>query len=244
MRAAGLSRTPLYIVCSPRPRVGRTLLARLLVDYFRMEGRPVAAFDFETEPPGLADFLPGYTTRAEVADIEGQMQLFDRLIMPDGTGKVVDLAPESFEQFFWVIRRIGFIDDARRRGIEPIALFVADPDRASERAYAGLQSRVPDMVLVPVYNEAIARGQRARKNFPLSRAVSVPLQIPALAPLLYRYMEKPPFSFADFRSTPPQDIPLNIYMELHRWMRRVFVEFRELELRFLLDDVQLLLRGA
>ncbi len=233
-----IRRMPLYIVCSPRPRVGKTLVARLLVDFFLLEGRPVAAFDFAADEPSLLDYLPGYTTRADITGIQGQMALFDRLMVDDKMAKVVDLAPASFVQFFSVLRHIGFVDDARRRGIEPVALFIADPDRAAAQAYAGLQSRLPEMILVPVYNEAVARGQRARENFPLSRAVSVPIQIPALMPLLHRYIEKPPFSFADFRSTPPGNIPLDVYMELHRWMRRAFVEFRELELRLLLDDVQ------
>ena len=30
---------PLYIVASPRPRVGKTLIARLLVEFFRDNGR-------------------------------------------------------------------------------------------------------------------------------------------------------------------------------------------------------------
>jgi hypothetical protein len=106
-----------------------------------------------------------------------------------------------------------------------------------QRAYADLQARLPDMLLVPVYNEAFVQAQRLRQNYPLSNAVS--LQIPALAPLFHRYMQEPPFSFADFRSTPPEAIPLETYLELLRWMRRVFVEFRELELRLLLDDVRL-----
>ena len=233
-----IRRAPLFIVCSPRPRVGKTLLARLLVDFFLMEGRPVAAFDFPAEEPSLADYMPGYTTKADVTDIRGQMALFDRLMVDDKMAKVVDLAPAAFEQFFSVLREIGFVYDARRRGIEPVALFITDPHRASAQAYAGLQSSLPEMVLVPVYNEAITKGQRGRENFPLSRADSIPIQIPALMPLLHRYIEKPPFSFADFRSTPPGDIPLDTYMELHRWMRRAFVEFRELELRLLLDDVQ------
>jgi hypothetical protein len=240
-----IHRTPLYIVCSPRAQVGRTLVARLLVDYFLLEGRNAAAFDFEAEAPALIDFLPGYTEKAEVTDIEGQMTLFDRLIVADRMPKVVDLAPAAFRQFFSVMRQIGFIDDARGRGIEPVALFMAAPDAVSARAYAGLRGQLPEMVLVPVYNEAVARGQRARENYPLARAAAVPIRIPTLVPWLYRYLEKPPFSFADFRSTPPQEIPLDIYMQLHRWMRRVFVEFRELELRLLLDDVQAsLLRGA
>jgi hypothetical protein len=233
-----IRRTPLYIVCSPRPGVGKTLLARLLVDFFLLEGRSVAAFDFTAEEPSLLQYLPGFTTRADITNIEGQMALFDRLMVNDKIAKVVDLAPACFAQFFSVLHQISFVEDARWRGIEPVALFVTDSHRASAQAYADLQSRLPGLVLVPVYNETVTRDQHARQNFPLSRAVSVPIQIPVLMPLLHRYIEKPPFSFADFRSTPPGNIPLDVYMELHRWMRRVFVEFRELELRLLLDDVQ------
>ncbi len=236
-------RTPVYVVCSPRPRVGKTLLARLLIDFFLLDGRPVTAFDLNTDEPSLLDYVPGYTSTANIADIQGQMALFDRLIVDDKTAKIVDLGPASFDQFFAVMRQIDFVEEARRRSVEPVTLFMVDPDRASVQAYAGLQRRLAEMVLVPVHNEGVARGQGIRDKFPLSRAVSVPMQIPNLMPVLYRYIDKPPFSFADFRSTPPGDIPLDVYMELHRWMRRVFVEFRELELRLLLNDVQSSLLG-
>lgn len=238
MRGRATSRTPLLIVCSPEARVGRTLVARLLLDFFLMEDRPAAGFDFVAEPPALVDFLPDHTTQAHVADIRGQMALFDRLIVPDRIAKVVDLAPASFQQFFSVMAQIGFVEDARRRGIEPVALYIAAPDAVSQRAYAELQRALPDLVLVPVYNEAIGQGHRTRKSYPLSRAASIPIQIPTLAQHFYRYMEKTPFSFAEFRGTPPHDIPLDAYLELLRWMRRVFVEFRELELRLLLNDVR------
>ncbi len=245
MGAGVASRTPLFIVSSPQPQVGRTLVARLLIDFFLMEGRPIAAFDFAPQPPSLIDFLPGQTVRADVTEIGGQMALFDHLIVPDRIAKVVDLAPASFQQFFQVLGQIDFVGDARRRGIEPIVLFIAAPDALSQRAYADLRSRLPEMVLVPVYNEAIAHGHRARKNFPLSRSGSVPMQIPALPQHFYRFLENPPFSFSDFRGSPPEEIPLEAYLELLRWMRRVFVEFRELELRLLLGDVQAsLFRGA
>jgi hypothetical protein len=231
-------RTPLYFVCSPRPRVGKTLVARLLVDFFLLDGRRVAAFDLDVNEPSLLDFLPGYTQPAKIADIQGQMALFDRLILDDTTAKIVDLAPASFEGFFKVMREIDFVVEARRRFVEPVTLFMVDPDRASLQAYVNLQRLLPEMILVPVYNEAVSKGQGTRGRFPLSNAISIPIQIPALMPLLHRYIEQPPFSFADFRGSPPVDIPLEIYMELHRWMRRVFVEFRELELRLLLSDLQ------
>ena len=160
--------------------------------------------------PSFIDFLPDHTVQSNVADIEGQMALFDRLIVPDRTAKVVDLAPASFQQFFSVMAQIDFVDQARRRGIEPVALFMAAPDAVSQRAYAELQRGLPELLLVPVYNEAIAQGKRARQNFPPGRLVSVPIQIPALAPHFYRYLENPPFSFAEFRGTPPRRHPARL----------------------------------
>jgi hypothetical protein len=37
--------TPLFIVASPRPQVGKTFLARLLTDFLRLDGGEAVAFD-------------------------------------------------------------------------------------------------------------------------------------------------------------------------------------------------------
>ena len=39
-----LQQAPLYIVASPRPRVGKTLIARLLIEFFRDNGRALVRF--------------------------------------------------------------------------------------------------------------------------------------------------------------------------------------------------------
>jgi hypothetical protein len=238
------ARTPLYFVCSPQPRVGRTLLARMLVDFFLLDDRPVAAFDFAVDSPRLADFFPPETRAADVATIAGQMAVFDRLILNDGIAKVVDVSPAAFQTFFTVLREIDFIADARARGIKPVALFIATPEVAAQRAYATLQGRLPEMLLVPVYNQGAGQGPKPEK-FPLARADSLPLRIPQLGPALQPFLRQPPFSFFRFRTRAPREIPLQAYLELLRWNRRVFVEFRELELRLLLGEVRAsLLRGA
>src|SRR6202166_3327339 len=72
--------TPLYIICSPQRGVGKTLLARLLTEFYLVDARPVAAFDLADEGPQLADFLPGCTTIADIGDAPGQMALFDQII--------------------------------------------------------------------------------------------------------------------------------------------------------------------
>ena len=83
--------TPLYVVCSSRRGVGKTLLSRLLIEYHDLEGWPVAAFDLADEGPQLADFMPDRTTLADISDIFGQMALFDSLISDSNAIKVIDL---------------------------------------------------------------------------------------------------------------------------------------------------------
>lgn len=46
------------IVALPRPRVGKTLQARLLTDFHLHEGRSVAAYDLNAGERTLAQFLP------------------------------------------------------------------------------------------------------------------------------------------------------------------------------------------
>jgi hypothetical protein len=79
------------IVASPRPRVGKTLLARLLTDFHLQEDRSVAAFDINAGEGTLAQFLPEHVTRSAIDDLRGQMALFDRLMAEDGTPKIVDV---------------------------------------------------------------------------------------------------------------------------------------------------------
>lgn len=228
--------TSVTVICSPRPRLGRTLVARLLTDFFLVNGRDVAAFDLNAEPD-LTQYLPGQAVAAEVGDINGRMALFDRLIAKDGTSKVVDLGSAAFATFFAVAREIDFVGEARRRSIAPVILFMIAPDKSSVDGYAMLQRQFERATLVPVHNEFAGKSQY-RDKFPLTGGASVPLHIPVLAPGLKKYIDKRPFSFADSSTASLLDMPLDIHMELQRWMRRIFVEFRELELRIMLTNLQ------
>src|SRR5437016_8217256 len=152
-------RTTIYIVCSPRPRVGKTLLARLLTEYLLARHREVVAFDLSATEPSLLDYLPKVTETAQISDTFGQMQLMDRLIVNDGVPKVLDLGATAFDGFFQVFEEIGFLKEATRQGVDPIALFVLDKGLASSRAYRTLQRNFPPDALITVNNEAVLYGE-------------------------------------------------------------------------------------
>ena len=156
----------------PRPRVGKTLIARALTEYFCAQSRPVAAFDVNPDEFTLIDHLPAYTAAASLNDTRGEMALFDQLVLEDEVPKVVDLGHQLFERFFAVMQQIDFTAEARRRAIAPMVLFVADPDERARQGYAMLTDRFPDLPLVPVFNESVQRVGAYRATFPADAAAA------------------------------------------------------------------------
>ena len=225
--------TPVFVICSSRPRVGKTLLARAFAESFLSEGRAVAAFDVNPDEFALVDYLPGYTAVATINDTRGEMALFDQLIAVDGVPKIVDLGQVLFDRFFGVLQKIDFVREAGRRSVAPMVLFLADPDQRSRQGYTMLRDRFPDLALVPVFNEAVPGVARGRDGFPPTRQGGAPITIPQLAPVLKAVIERPGFSFAAYgaNATDPTS-------ELYGWTRRVFLQFRELELRLLLTKLK------
>src|ERR1700753_4022792 len=136
-----MSHTPVYIICSPRPLVGKTLTARLLSEFLLLKNGPVTSFDINLKEPSLLDYLPAITETADVIDTYGKMQLMDRLIVDDGLAKVIDLGFHAFDEFFKMTDQIGLLKEAARRNVAPIILFVADIDRSSGRSHEMLRSQ-------------------------------------------------------------------------------------------------------
>jgi hypothetical protein len=234
-----LRSTPLFIVASSRPRVGKTLIARALTEFFCVQRRPVAAFDVNPDGFRLVDCLPAYTAAASINDTRGEMALFDQLVLADGAAKVVDLGHTLFDRFFAVIHEIDFIIATQRRGVTPMVLFVADPDPRARQGYAMLHDRFPRLPLVPVLNEAVPQVARYRGQFPPTRRGGEPVRVPALSPVVRSVVERPGFSFVGYAAR-----TTDTTSELYDWMRRMFVSFRELEVRLLLREIAPQLRHS
>jgi hypothetical protein len=220
-----MSHTPVYIICSPRPLVGKTLIARLLSEFLLLKNGDVASFDINLKEPSLLEYLPKITETADVIDTFGKMQLMDRVIVNDGIAKVIDLGFHAFDEFFKMTEEIGFMKEAARRGVAPIILFVADTDRVSARAYPMLQQQIPASALVTIDNEFTVRGE-----LPVAFARGRVLRIAALPVFLKTYIDRLTFSFTDYLRNEKDSST-----ELHQWIRKNYFSFRELELNLILQ---------
>ena len=216
--------TPVYIVCSPRPLVGKTLVARLLSEFLLLKSGEVTAFDVNLKEPSLLEYLPDITETAEVDDTFGKMALMDRVIINDGVTKVIDLGFHAFDEFFGMTEEIGFVKEAVRRGIAPVVLFIGDTDRVSARGYPMLQRQIPASALVTIDNEHVVRGE-----LPAAFELGKVLRIAALPVFLKTYVDRLSFSFSEYLRHEKDSST-----ELHQWIRRNYLSFRELELSLIL----------
>src|SRR5262249_42363945 len=132
---------PIYVVCSPNRQVGKTMLARLLAEHHAAESRPFAAYDLSDEAPGLADFLTDNVSLPNIREMRDQVRFFDGLIDPDGVPKVIDVSHREFANFFTVVDKVGLFEEAQRRAIEPVILFLVDRSRVAADAYGLLRRR-------------------------------------------------------------------------------------------------------
>jgi hypothetical protein len=228
---------PIYVVCSPRRRVGKTLVARFLTEYHVAEGRTVAAYDLSDERPQLTDYLPHHAAPADIADIRGQMALFDGLIANGGLPKVIDVGYRAFWRFFAVVHRIGFFDEARQHGIEPVILFIVDADPRTEKAYTLLQCSFPDTPLLQVRKHGM--GLPDGESVLPASASTATLEIAELPPTLRNLVDRPGFSFADFPQRPPAAGRLTVKArdELLAFIRRIHTQLREIELGLINEQV-------
>lgn len=222
-----MRRTPVYIVCSPRPAVGKTLIARALTEFLLLQRGAVIAFDLNLREPSLLDYLPAVTETALISDTFGQMALMDRLIVNDGVPKVVDLGFHAFDDFFKIIAEIGLMKEADRRGVDPIVLFIPDRDRSSSAAWAMLRETFPNAALVPVENEHVLWGP-----LPQGFGRVRPFRIAALPAFLKSIIGRLNFSFTHYLRTNKDQSS-----ELHQWVRNNYTRFRELELNLILHKL-------
>ncbi len=229
---------PLYIIASPRPRVGKTLIARLMIEFFRAGKRPLVGYDLHPREPALAGRFPNLVWPIDISETRGQMALFDRLIADSSSTKIIDLGYGRFDQFFAVMAEIGFVHEARRRLIEPVVLFVTDPAAATVRAYAELRHRLAAATFVPVHNESVSI-LFAKEDFPPTRFECGVIRIPRLSSIVRGVIDRPSFSFGAYmkkQSGGPT--------EVHSWISTIFTEFRELELRLLMGRLTSSLGGG
>ena len=234
------SRTHAYIVCSPRSRVGVSTTARLLADYFTHNRRPFVGFDTDPHDSPFAERFPDDVQTVDIAGVKGQISLFDRLLAADETPKIVDLWARSWKTFFAMTREIGFIEEARRLGVEPIVLLVVDDSSECLDVANWLVAQWPGLMLAIARDWGAAPAEEGAPD-PFSRYPSRRgFEIPALDPIVARALERRDVSLSRLLVAPPSNMSIVVRTATRAWLASVFTQFRSFELRMAMSELDLL----
>ena len=229
------TKTLVFIICSPAGRVGKSMVARLLGDYFLASNRTFLGFDTDPHEPVLAARFPQQVIVADLTTVQGQMALIDPLLVNDDIPKIIDLWHRSMEGFFTLVDQTDFIAEATKVGVEPVFLFIADASTRSLDAATRLAARYPDQQMIVVENAGAAplsRDQLAR--YPADRI----FKVGALDPVLRLAIEDPEFSLSQFMLAPPSNMSIVVRSGLRDWLARIFSQLRSYELRLALEQAE------
>jgi hypothetical protein len=118
-----MRRSPvIFVVCSVRPRSGKTLLARVLVDYLLIDGHDPFVIDAGDSGHALRPYFPGRTAAVDYSQTLGRMKIFDTIMAGPGRDYVIDLAASATSNFFQFASELNFMAEARAAGFRTVVV--------------------------------------------------------------------------------------------------------------------------
>ncbi len=211
----------LVLVCSDRHRNGKTLLARVLVDFLMLEGRDPFVLDLDFAEGTLRDFFPGRTALVDFAQVAGRMKVFDTILASPGRDYVIDLPSQLLTLFCEAMTDLRFRQAAKTSGFSFVTMFVVDQDRDSLKAAASTEEKLAPDLFIPVNNRFVGSA--------LPEGIgSTVLTMEKIDPDLHVIVTYRRFSFRTFLLGEESGVPLRLRSNLKNFLHTLMDGFREI----------------
>jgi hypothetical protein len=109
-----MAKPALILVGADKGGVGKTTVARTLLDYFTAHHVPTRAFDTETPKGTLKRFHRDVSEVVDATAVADQMRIIDTLSTTDATVTVVDVRAALMSPTLHALRDIGFLDAVKK----------------------------------------------------------------------------------------------------------------------------------
>jgi len=219
------------IVCSDQPRNGKTLVARLIADYLILCERETVILDLSPMLGGARRYFPVRARKIDLNETADQMVLFDRALVQPPHDSVIDLPAHLLDEFFHVMRSIGFSDAARSQGVELVIYFVLDRAIGSISTARRLREENKQERFIVVWNEAVMPPLRDATATGLLHELARDGQliIPDLPPHVLLAIEEPGFSFNRFIMENLPSLPEPTRDRLKAFLSKIYQQLDRIE---------------
>ncbi len=233
-------RPTLHIICSDRTRNGKTLLARLLIDWLLLGGEEPFVIDLDAPDAPLATRYPGHALAADFSRVTGRVATFDTIVNEAGRSHVLDLPAHHLDDFLSEAEKIGFLDAAREAGLEVVFLFMVDRSRKSVLKAREIAQAVAPCVLHPARNTHVGDllDDDEVAELYLDLFVSGEIVLPKLSAGSVATVEDAGFSFRDFMEERIEAPSSFQQFELLDFVNTMFDQFARLRLRLDLNSLK------
>jgi hypothetical protein len=205
-----MSKSYIYIVASLHGRSGKTLFARLLADYAILRGSKPSLFDTDTVEKKLTASFPDDAVLIDLAKVTDQMKLFDTLLVPSRSSRIVDLTHRSFSRFFKLLLEMGFVSEAKSRDIETVIFYIPNHETDSYQQGLSLRELFKDCHIIVVENALLGQpGDYVQRSnsYKVLMQKSLNMRLPALDPLFVTVVDDPQLSLSEFDKTAEGEHP-------------------------------------
>jgi hypothetical protein len=126
-----MAKPAVILVGADKGGVGKTTVARALLDYFLAHNVTTRAFDTEAPKGTLKRFHPDVTEVVDITATADQMKIFDTLSSDIAQVTVIDIRAGLFSPTLRALRDIGFLDAAKKDQITFAVFHILGPSLAS-----------------------------------------------------------------------------------------------------------------
>jgi hypothetical protein len=126
-----MSKPAVVLIGADKGGVGKTTVARTLLDYFAQHQVRSRAFDTEVPRGTLKRFYPDVTDIVDINHVPDQMRIFDTVTSTDATVSLIDVRAGLLSPTLRALRNIGFIEAAKKGEITLVLFHILGPSIAS-----------------------------------------------------------------------------------------------------------------
>ena len=126
-----MTKPAVVLIGGDKGGVGKTTVARTLLDYFAHQQLRVRAFDTEVPRGTLKRFHPNVTDVVDINHVPDQMRIFDTVNSTDATVTLIDVRAGLLSPTLHALRNIGFIEAAKTGDITFVLFHILGPSIAS-----------------------------------------------------------------------------------------------------------------
>src|SRR5215510_11653169 len=126
-----MGKPAVLLVGADKGGVGKTTVARTLLDYFAHHRVPARAFDTEATRGTLKRFHPEVTEVVDINHVPDQMKIFDTVSSTDAAVSLIDVRAGLMSPTLLALRNIGFIEAAKKGEITFAVFHILGPSIAS-----------------------------------------------------------------------------------------------------------------